>query len=65
MGIRCIDHATPSILKKLAVPLPTSGGLSVGIVLSWTKATEFVLFLFIFVVKEAKVPEDPKNEGVA
>jgi hypothetical protein len=35
------DHATPSIRKKLALTLPTSGGHSVGIVRSRTKATEF------------------------
>jgi hypothetical protein len=25
-GIRCADHATPSIRKKLALTSPTSGG---------------------------------------
>jgi hypothetical protein len=39
--IRCADHATPSIRKKLALILPTSGGRSVGIVCLRTKATEF------------------------
>jgi hypothetical protein len=29
--IRHADHVTPSILKKLAVSSPTSGGRSVGI----------------------------------
>jgi hypothetical protein len=36
-GIRCADHATPSIRKKLALTSPTSGGLSVGIVRLRTK----------------------------
>jgi hypothetical protein len=31
-GIRCTDHATPSIRKKLALTLRTSGGRLVGIV---------------------------------
>jgi hypothetical protein len=30
-GIRCADHATPPIRKKLALTSPTSGGRSVGI----------------------------------
>jgi hypothetical protein len=42
-GIRCADHATPSIRKKLALTPPTRGGRSVGIVCLRTKATEFVL----------------------
>jgi hypothetical protein len=41
VGIRCADHGTPSIRKKLALTSPTSGGLSVGIVSLRTKATEF------------------------
>jgi hypothetical protein len=41
MEIRCADHATPSIRKKVALTSPTSGGRSVGIVRFWTKATEF------------------------
>jgi hypothetical protein len=41
VGIRCADHATPSIRKNLALTSPTSGGLSVGIVRLRTKATEF------------------------
>jgi hypothetical protein len=36
-GIRCADHATPSIRKKLALTSPTSGGRSVGIVRLRTK----------------------------
>jgi hypothetical protein len=41
MGIRCTDHATPPISKKLALTSQTSGGCSVGIVRLRTKATEF------------------------
>jgi hypothetical protein len=29
VGIRCADHATPSIRKELALTSPTSGGRSV------------------------------------
>jgi hypothetical protein len=36
-GIRCADHAPPSIHKKLALTSPTSGGRSVGIVRLRTK----------------------------
>jgi hypothetical protein len=38
VGIRCADHATPPVRK--------SGGGSVGIVNSLTKATEFYFFIF-------------------
>jgi hypothetical protein len=38
VGIRCADHVTPSILKKLALTSPTSGGRPVGIVRVWTKS---------------------------
>jgi hypothetical protein len=44
MAIRCADHATPSITKKLALTLPKSGGRSVGIVRLRTKAMEFSFF---------------------
>jgi hypothetical protein len=44
-AIRRTDHATPSIPKRLAVTSPTSGGRSVGIVRSRTKATELLLLL--------------------
>jgi hypothetical protein len=37
VGIRRADYATPSILKSS----PTSDSRSVGIVPSWTQATEF------------------------
>jgi len=43
VGIRCADHVTPLYLQKLALTLLTVGGRSVGIVRSWTKATEFFL----------------------
>jgi hypothetical protein len=38
VGIRCADHATPSIRKKLALTSPTSGGRSVSIVRLRTKS---------------------------
>jgi hypothetical protein len=44
VGIRCADHATPSIRKSwLALTSPTSGGRSVGRVRLQTKAMEFRL----------------------
>jgi hypothetical protein len=45
VGIRCAVHATPSILKKLSLTSPTSGGRSVSIVRLWTEATELVFKL--------------------
>jgi hypothetical protein len=33
-----------SICQKFALTSPTSGGRSIGIVCSWTQATEFVCF---------------------
>jgi hypothetical protein len=47
VGIRCTDHATPSIRKKLALTSPTSGGRLVGIVRLRTKATEFSFSIII------------------
>jgi hypothetical protein len=47
VGIRHTDHATPSIRKKLALTWLTSGGRSVGIVLSRTKAMEILLLFYI------------------
>jgi hypothetical protein len=41
-GIRHTDHATPLYQQKLALTSPTSGGRSVGIARSRTKATELV-----------------------
>jgi hypothetical protein len=43
--IRRADHATPLYPQKLALTSTTSGGCSIGIVRSRTKATEFVLCL--------------------
>jgi hypothetical protein len=41
VGIRHADHVAPSILKKLAITSPTSGGRSVGTVRSRTQTMEF------------------------
>jgi hypothetical protein len=43
MGIRCADHATPAIRKKLALTSLTCDGHSVGVVRLRTKATKFSL----------------------
>ena len=40
----------PSIRKKLALTSPTGGGRSVGIVRSWTKATE-LMYVCMYVLK--------------
>jgi hypothetical protein len=48
-GISCADHATPSICK-VGTTSPTSGGRSVGIVRSLTKAMEFFLWRYAIVV---------------
>ena len=49
MGNRCADHVTPLYPQKLALPSPTGGGRSVGIVRSRTKATEFSLvYIYIY-----------------
>jgi hypothetical protein len=45
VGIRCADHAAPSIRKKLALTSPTYAGISVGIVNLRPKTKEFVLFV--------------------
>jgi hypothetical protein len=42
VGIRHSDHVAPSILQKLAITSPTSGGRSVGIVRSRTQTMEFI-----------------------
>jgi hypothetical protein len=49
MGFRCADHVIPSIGKKFALTSPTSGGRSVAIVRSRTKATEAFLFFFVWI----------------
>jgi len=41
VGTRCANHVTPLYPQKLALTSPTSGGRSVGMVRSRTKATEF------------------------
>jgi hypothetical protein len=41
VGIRCANHVTTLYQQKLALTSPTGGGRSVGMVRSWTKATEF------------------------
>jgi hypothetical protein len=46
VGIRHADHVTPSIRKTLAITSPTSGGRSVGIVLSRTQTMEFFFCFF-------------------
>jgi hypothetical protein len=43
VGIRHDDNITSSILQKLALTSPTSGGRSVGIVRSRTQAAEYSL----------------------
>jgi hypothetical protein len=45
LGVSRIDHATPLYLQMVAVTSPTSGGRSIGIVCSRTKATELVISL--------------------
>jgi hypothetical protein len=40
-------HVAPSIRKKLAITLPTSGGRSVGIVRSRTQTMEFSFSLVL------------------
>jgi hypothetical protein len=44
VGYTRTDHGTLLFTQKLALTLPTSGGRSVGIVCSRTKATELVSF---------------------
>jgi hypothetical protein len=44
-GIRRPDYATPLSPQKSALTSPTSGGPSVGTVLSRTQGTEFVVFI--------------------
>jgi hypothetical protein len=45
VGIRRADHATPLYPLQLALTSPRSGGRSVGIVSSRTKAMELLLVL--------------------
>jgi hypothetical protein len=52
VGILRADHATPLYLQKFALASPTSGGRSVVIGRSRTKATEFSFFMDSIHVKE-------------
>jgi hypothetical protein len=45
VGIRHTDHVAPFIRKKLPITSPTSGGHSVGIVLSRTQTMEFFFYI--------------------
>jgi hypothetical protein len=45
VGIRRADYATPFYPQKFALTSPTSGGRSVGTVLSRTQTTEFCFVL--------------------
>ena len=76
MGIRCADHVTPLYPQKLALISPTSGGRSVGIVRSRTKAAEFSFsiqfewdadftFVLWFVSYEREQLEDSSVETAA
>jgi hypothetical protein len=47
VGIRCADHATPSICKKLALTSPKSGGRLVGIVRLRTKSNGVQFFFLV------------------
>jgi hypothetical protein len=44
------DHATTFYHQKLALASPTSGGRSVGIVLSRTKATVIIIIIIIIII---------------
>jgi hypothetical protein len=66
VGIRCADHATPSLRKSLALTLPASGGRSVGIVRLRAKSTEFS-FSFSFIrditaSEKSNMPASEKQE---
>jgi hypothetical protein len=47
VGIRHAEYATRLYQQKLALTSPTSGGRSVGVVRSRTKATEFIKFILL------------------
>jgi hypothetical protein len=49
--IRHADHVAPSIRKTLPITSPTSGGSSVGIVLSRTQTMEFSLVFSVSVLQ--------------
>jgi hypothetical protein len=52
-GMRSDYHATPLYPQKLALTSPTSGGRSVGIVRSRTKATDLLLLLLLLLYMES------------
>jgi adenine C2-methylase RlmN of 23S rRNA A2503 and tRNA A37 len=47
VGIRHDDHVAPLYPQELTLTSPTSGGCSVGIVVSRTQAAEFSLVLTV------------------
>jgi hypothetical protein len=53
VGIRSANHATPFYLQKLVLTSPTSGGRSVGIVCSRTKATALLLLLLLLLLLDS------------
>jgi hypothetical protein len=57
LGIRRAYHATPLYPQKLALTSPTSGGCSVGIFRSRTKATELLLLLLLLNTNSLKTTE--------
>jgi hypothetical protein len=63
IGIRHADRVAPSIRKKLVIASPTSGGRSVGVVLSRTQAMEFSLVLVsdIRIMSQGKIIKKKKN----
>jgi hypothetical protein len=55
VGICCTDHTTPLYPQKLALTSPTSGGRSVGIVHSQSKAKELIIIIIIIVITVSNV----------
>jgi hypothetical protein len=55
VGIRRADYTTPLYPQKLSLTPLTSGGRFVGIVRSWTQATEFV-FWYSFLLEAEQTP---------
>jgi hypothetical protein len=49
-GNRCAGHVTPVYPQNLALSSPISGGRSVGIVRSWTEATNLLLLLILLLI---------------
>jgi hypothetical protein len=64
VGTRGAAHVTPLYPQKLALTSPTGDGRSVGIVRSRTKATEFSLYIYIYVVYGIQVIYSPTNAQV-